>query len=743
MSRVFQFKVKNISCASCVRTIEEAVRKVPGVANITINFATRTAIVTADISAQSIIDAISRAGYEAVEIESPEKNIASASQDESTHFYLLLKQAFAAAFTGVALMFLSMSSFIPPICELSGQLIWATLGLISFFVLLYSAHDIYRTAWKSFLHHTANMDTLIGIGTGVAWIFSMAVTLFPMLLPENSRAVYFESALIIIAFIKFGNALEWRARGKSKQAIERLLTLRPATARVVRENIEKDIPLSEVVLDDVIRVRPGEKIPVDGIVMEGYSSIDQSMLTGEPMPIDIAPNDRVIGGTINQTGSFLFRATGIGERTVLARIIEMVDQAQNSKPSIAKLADVISSFFVPAVLIIAILTAMIWFDFGPDPKFVYMSVTAATVLLIACPCALGLASPLAVIAGVGKAAEFGIIIREGDALNKTGTLTRIVFDKTGTITEGAPRVNEIVALPSFTEAQLLSYAASLEQGSEHSLAEAIVVAARERGLDLYSTEQFAAYPGFGIGARVNHQSILLGNFALMTQQNINMQPLLPRAEVFSSQGQTIMFIAINQEPAGFISLSDSIKSEAPSAIARLHQLGLKTMMLSGDQMKAARHVAELVGINEVIAGVLPADKANQIRELQQHGEKVGMVGDGINDAPALAQADVGFAIGAGTDVAIESADLIIMRRSLHAVADAIMISRATVRNIKQNLFGALIYNVLSIPIAAGILYPFTSLLLNPMIAGAAMALSSLTVVLNANRLRYFQVKGAE
>ncbi|HLB41713.1 MAG TPA: copper-translocating P-type ATPase [Gammaproteobacteria bacterium] len=659
--------------------------------------------------------------------------------DEYQHYKYLLKQSYWAGGVGIILMIISYLPMIPTIHTQQGQIIWTVLGILSFGILIYSAHDIYTGAWEALKTHVANMDTLITMGTGVAWLFSMGVTIFPNVLPENAREVYFEAALIIIAFIKFGAALEVRTRGKTKETIQKLIGLRPKTARVVRHGNEMDIDLQELVVGDVIRVRPGEKISVDGVIIDGHSSIDQSMLTGEPIPVEKTIHDKVVGGTVNKTGTFLFRATGIGNDTVLARIIDMVNRAQNSKPALARLADVVSSFFVPAVIVIAIITALLWFNIGPDPKLAYMSVTFATVLLIACPCALGLAAPLSIMAGVGKAAEFGVLIRNGEALQKTRHLTTIVFDKTGTITEGKPRVSKIMAIAPWKENDILHFAASIEQGSEHSLAEAILIVAKDKGLKLQSSKEFRAFPGFGLSATVNGKNVLLGNMKLMTQQNISSVEFIAQAEKLFEQGQTVVYLAVDSKPAGLIAISDTIKPEAKSAIERLHKLGLKTLMLSGDHKKAALFIAQQAGIKEVMADVLPAEKSAKIIELQTRNEIVGMVGDGINDAPALAQADVGFAIGAGTDVAIESADLILMGNSLHGVVDAILVSHATIRNVKQNLFGAFIYNVLGIPVAGGILYPLFGLLLNPIMAGAAMALSSLTVVLNANRLRLFKV----
>ncbi len=737
----YQLKLGKLSCASCVRKIEQAAREVAGVESASVNFAARTASINTRGSIDDVILAIQKAGYDASVTD-----LNSASSDEADDKRVvrrLFAQAFVAAFAGIALMIMSYLPDFPNITTWEGQKIWLGLGIASLFILFLSASDIYRAAWTTLKNRTANMDTLIGMGTGVAWLFSMLVTLFPALLPEGTHAVYFESALMIIAFIKFGSALEMRARGKTRAAIQGLIDLRPKTARLVRNGKDETVELQYVELGDVLRVRPGEKIPVDGEIIEGFSSIDQSMLTGEPIPVDKTVKDRVIAGTLNKTGTFLMRATGVGNQTVLARIIEMVNRAQNSKPEIARLADIISAYFVPVVIVIAILAATLWFDFGPEPKLVYVCIVTASVLLIACPCALGLASPLAVMAGVGKAAEYGILIRNGDALQKTQRLTTIVFDKTGTITEGKPRVTTIFALPPYDEGDILLYAASLEQGSEHSLGDAIVQAAKEHDFELYSTEKFAAYPGYGISAYVHLKNVLLGNRKLMSHQNIDITGLETEAERLAAQGATIVFIAIHGQAAGLIAISDTIKKDVKKVMQRLQNMGLKTLMLSGDQTAAARYIANQAGMSEVIAEVLPEQKAQKIKELQQRGEIVAMVGDGINDAPALSQADVGFAIGAGTDVAIESADLILMGSSLQSVPDAILISGATVTNIKQNLFGAFIYNVLGIPVAAGVLYPFIGLLLNPMIAGAAMALSSLTVVLNANRLRFYKPQHEE
>ncbi len=660
----------------------------------------------------------------------------SLNNTEQSYYQRLIGQFSVAAIFGILLIIINIIHIIPAVETRAGQLCWLVIGLLSLFVLIYSAGDIYRAAGNAFLSHIANMDTLIAIGTGAAWLFSMFVVIAPELVPESARAVYFESAVIIIAFIKLGSALEMRARGTTSQAIRRLIRLRPKTARVVRDGKEIDIPIVNVIIGDLIRVRVGEKIPVDGIITEGHSSVDESMLTGEAIPVEKNIHDHVTGSTLNKSGSFLFRANHIGKETVLAQIIAMVSQAQSTKPPIAQLADSIAAVFVPAVLIIAIMTALFWFNFGPEPKITFMLVTAVSVLIIACPCALGLATPLAVMVGVGKAAEWGILIRHGEALQKTRRLTTIVLDKTGTITVGKPRVTHLFSLSTFSDSDLLQYAASIERGSEHPLAEAVLLAAKEQSLPLLKTENFKSHAGQGLSGMIENKTVLFGNNKLLAKHRIPYSELEARAHKLSIHGQTIVYLAVNNKAVGLIAIADTLKPEAKDAIAKLHAKKFKIVLLSGDTYKTTKAVAAQLNIDEIIAEVSPMDKAKKIAALQARGEIVGMVGDGINDAPALASADVGFAIGAGTDIAIESADIILMGNSLHGISDAIAISSATVKNIKQNLFGAFIYNILGIPIAAGILYPVSGMLLNPMLAGAAMAFSSLTVVMNANRLRF-------
>ncbi|RQW77541.1 MAG: cadmium-translocating P-type ATPase, partial [Methylococcus sp.] len=555
-------------------------------------------------------------------------------------------------------------------------------------------------------------------------------------LPPSGRHAYFEAAVTILAFINLGSALEMRARGRTSSAIRALIGLQPRTARVMRDGQESDIPISEVGLDEIIRVRPGEKIPVDGELIEGHSSVDESMLTGEPMPVEKHPGDEVVCGTLNQTGSFLFKATRIGRDTVLAQIIASVRNAQASKPEIARLVDKIAAVFVPVVVGIALLTFLIWWKWGPEPSFGYAFVTAMTVLVIACPCALGLATPISVMVAVGRAAQNGILIRQGDALQSAGKLTTIVLDKTGTVTEGKPRLVGIETAEGWTEYKVLQWAASLETGSEHPLATAVLAGAKERGAEALTVTDFGAIAGHGVKGKISRRNVLLGNLPLMEQEGVDCGELAARMSALAAEGQTPVLLAVSKKAVGLLSVADPIKPDSLDAIARMKELGIRLLMVTGDNEITARAIAREAGIDEVRAQVLPQDKASVVKALQDAGETVGMVGDGINDAPALAQSNVGFAIGTGTDIAIESGDVVLMSGSLSKVPETISLSRATVRNIKQNLLGAFFYNVLAIPVAAGLLYPLFGILLNPMIAGAAMAMSSVTVVTNANRLRY-------
>ncbi len=730
--------VMDMSCAGCVETVEKTLRSVPGVSDAQVNFAERTATVTGHVAPETLVNAVSKAGYTAslLEDEGAESDKENA---ELAHYRVLLRQTVVSGVISVIIFAVSLFHVLPPLDSLAGRLSWGVISLLTLFVLVYGGGRFFTGALKSFRNHNANMDTLIAVGTGVAWVYSSFVVLFPGAVGEIARHLYFETAAIIIAFINLGSALEMRARGKTSQAIKRLIGLQPRTARVMRDGQEIDIPIGLVVLGDIVRVRPGEKIPVDGEVTEGSSHVDESMLTGEPVPAEKTKGDVVVGGTINKTGSFLFRANRIGKDTALSRIIEMVRKAQNTKPEIGRLADRVSAIFVPAVLIIAVMTMLAWFNFGPAPRITYMLVTTMAVLIIACPCALGLATPISVMVGVGKAAEYGVLIRKGDALQQAGQLTTIVLDKTGTITVGKPVLTSIEPVPGILSGdELLALAAGVESGSEHPLAVAIVEAAKLKNIEPKPVQSFEALSGHGVKGVSGGQTVLLGNMKLMQDYGVDTGSIYEAAESLSKKGQTAVFAALNGAAAGVLGVSDPVKPDSGEAVARLRKQGIRVIMLTGDNRITAESVAGQVGVDDFIAEVLPEDKARKVTALREKGEKVGMVGDGINDAPALAGADVGFAIGTGADVAIESADITLMRGSLHGVADAVSISRATLKNIKENLFGAFAYNTLAIPVAAGILFPFTGLLLNPVIAGAAMALSSVTVVTNANRLRWFK-----
>lgn len=738
MSQPIRLSISGMSCAGCVGTVENALRAVDGVDEANVNFAEHTAMVKGSVAANQLINAVKQAGYDAAELAGEEAE-QQKEEVEFAYYRGLIRKTIVAALVGVPLM-IGMYGLFPMLHDPHGQSFWLVVGMITLGVMVYSGGHFYTGAWKSFRNHNANMDTLIGLGTGTAWVFSMLITLWPEIVPSEARHVYFEAAVLIIAFINLGGALEMRARGKTSQAIKRLIGLQPKTARVMRDGVEQDVPISEVGLGETLRVRPGERIPVDGVLIDGHSNVDESMLSGEPVPIEKRADDEVSAGTINASGTFLFRSTRIGRDTVLAQIIEMVRTAQASKPEIGRLVDKVASVFVPSVLIIAVITFLIWINLGPEPRISYALVATMTVLIIACPCALGLATPISIMVGVGKAAEFGVLIRNGEALQLAGRLTTIVLDKTGTITAGHPEVISVIPAPGQDASTLLLLAASVEAGSEHPLAEAIVSKARQNQLTLIKAEKFEAITAHGVGAVLAGQAVWLGNQRLMSREGVDTANLTSEAERIALLGQTPMFVAQGNLLIGIIGVADPIKTDSAAAIEHLHRLGLKVVMITGDNRATAAAVAKQVGVDEVIAEVLPQDKANKIEALQARGDIVAMVGDGINDAPALARANVGFAIGTGTDVAIESADVTLMRGSLFGVVDAITISKATVRNIKQNLFGAFIYNTVGIPLAAGILYPVLGILLNPLIAGAAMAMSSVTVVSNANRLRLFKAR---
>lgn len=730
-------KIDGMHCASCQRPIEKALRETPGVNDVSVNLASREVSVDGTVVSDVLIAAVAQAGFEAV--VDPIQSLEETDRVNQANFRRLIYKTVLALGTGAILMVFGMN--VPAIDTVwnLNHIAWLLIALITAAVMYYTGRHFFSGALKSLQNRSATMDTLIALGTGTAWLYSTVIVLFPALVPEIARHVYFEAAVIIIGMVNLGQALEQKARGRTSQAIRRLLDLQTKTARIVRGNEEIDVPISTVIKGDLVRVRPGEQIAVDGVVEQGQTNIDESMLTGEPVPVTKIVGSEVSAGTLNKTGSVIYRATRVGSETALARIIKLVRQAQNSKPPIGKLADAIAAVFVPVVMVIALLAALVWFSIGPEPRAVYAIVTAVTVLIIACPCALGLATPMSVMVGIGKAAEAGILIRNGEALQTASQLTTMVLDKTGTITTGQPTVIEIDAHCDQTQNALLLLAASLESHSEHPLAQAFLDAAKLQELDLLNVEGFEAMPGQGIKGELGGQHLLFGNKRLMDSASVALNSeALASSERMAGNAWTPMFLASDGQLIAIFAVADPIKPESIEAIKRLQTDGLNVVMLTGDNQRTAEAVARQVGITQVRAEVLPQDKKDQVAELQKQGERVGMVGDGINDAPALALAHVGFAIGTGTDVAIESADITLMRGSLHGVADAIDISRATMKNIRQNLFGAFIYNSVGIPIAAGLLYPLMGMLLNPIVAGTAMAFSSVTVVSNANRLRLFR-----
>ena len=616
---------------------------------------------------------------------------------------------------------------------------WLQLALITP-VMFYSGWPIHRTGWLSLLHRQAEMNSLITLGSSAAFGYSLIVTVAPGILPPGLREVYFEAVGVIITLILLGRLFEARAKAGTGAAIRKLIGLQARTARVVRNGAEADIPVEDVVAGDVVIVRPGEKIPVDGEVVDGESAVDESMVTGEPIPATKRAGDTVIGATINRTGSFRFRATRVGRDTMLAQIIKLVQQAQGSKAPIQRLADLVSSYFVPAVIGIAIWTFVAWFLFGPQPAFTSAMVAAVAVLIIACPCALGLATPLSVMVSTGKGAEQGILIRSAEALETAHKLDTIVLDKTGTITRGQPAITDVLPEPHIKEDELLRLAASAERLSEHPLAAAVVAGARSREIVLSEPAGFESITGRGVRATVDGHPVLIGNPALLRDAGLEVSTLEAAADRLSADGKTPLLVAVDDKPAGVIAVADTLKEESVAAVASLRALGLEVVMITGDNRRSAAAIARQVGIGRVLAEVLPDRKASEVRRLQSEGRRVAMVGDGINDAPALAQADVGLAIGTATDVAIESSDITLISGALTGVVTAIQLSRATMRNIRQNLVFAFAYNVIGIPIAAGVLYPFLGLRLSPMIAAAAMAMSSLSVVSNSNRLRGFRSK---
>ncbi len=730
MSKPIRLSIGGMSCAGCVASVEDALSSVDGAIEVNVSLGERTATISGKADVDDLIGAVQKAGFDAALLQSEEDE--SAKEEAELHEYRILwRRAIIAGCIGLLLFVTGMAGLIPPPHEAQGT--WIGISLLTLLVLVFVGGHFFRGAWIALVNRRANMDTLVSLGTGTAWFYSTLVVLFPNLFPTLARHAYFEAAVIIIALVSLGSALESKARGKTSQALKKLIGLQPKQASVIREGFEQQIPLTEVGLDETIRIRPGERIAVDGVVIEGDSFVDESMLTGEPIPVSKEKGDQLFAGTLNTSGSFLMRAKHIGRETALAQIIEQVRKAQASKPPIGRLVDRIAAIFVPVVVTIAIVAATIWYFFGPQPQFGYAVVSFMTILVIACPCALGLATPISIMVGIGRAAGLGILIRSGDALQQAGKLTCVVLDKTGTITEGKPAVTHRLPVEGVNESEMMLLAAALEQHSEHPIARAICDAVDETSIP--QTGDFNSIRGQGVTASVDSRAVKLGNALYMRESKVDLSTVTEIADELASQGVTPVYVARDKRLIGVIGIADRARKDSHEAISGMQKMGLRVIMLTGDNQRTAQAIAADVGINEVIADVLPADKAAVISDLQQQGEIVAMVGDGINDAPALAQANVGIAMYTGTDVAIESAGITLMRQSLTGVSDAIALSKATLGNIKQNLFGAFIYNLFGIPIAAGILYPAFGLLLSPVFAAAAMSMSSVTVVSNALRLR--------
>jgi Cu+-exporting ATPase len=734
MSETCSISVSGMTCAACSSRIQRSLEQTPGVKDASVNLMTGTATVAFDptaVTPNGLVDVIRDTGYGA-ELPSPdatpEELLEAQDAERNAELTDLRRKLLVSVVAGVASVVLSMPGMLgidPSTAR------WALL-LLTLPVVLWAGRHFYSRAWAAFRHHAADMNTLIALGTGAAFGFSAFMTVADDWVAAHGLEphVYYEPVVWIIALVLLGNLLEARAKGRTSGAIRRLIGLRPATARVVHEGVESDVPVDRVRVGDLLIVRPGERIPTDGEVIDGRSFVDESMLTGEPEPVVKEAGAAVVGATLNRNGALRVRATRVGRDTVLARIISLVRAAQGSKAPIQRLADRVSAVFVPIVISIAIATFIVWYDFGPEPAYLRALVSAVTVLIIACPCAMGLAVPTAVMVATGRGAELGVLIKGGDALQRTAEVDTVVLDKTGTVTQGRPSVQHIEL-----DDEALRLAASLERFSEHPIAEAIIDAARARGLSLNDPDTFEAIPGKGVVGRVGGRQVLVGNRGLMSYRAIDTTRFEQQAAELAANGATPVLVAVDGRPAGLLSIADPVKPTSAAAVEGLRRMSLDVIMLTGDDERTAKSVARLVGIDHVIAEVPPDRKLEEVKRLQQDGRVVAMVGDGLNDAPALAQADVGIAIGTGTDVAMETGSVTLIRGDLLGVPDAITVARRAMRIIRQNLFWAFIYNVIGIPIAAGVLYPFGGPLLTPALAAAAMAVSSVSVISNSLRLR--------
>ncbi len=737
------FKIEGMTCSSCAGHVEKATRKLEGVIEANVNLATEKLVVKFDekkLSAKDIISTVENAGYKATAQEKVDteksENLREKEIKELWNRFII-----SLIFTG-PLLIISMGHMVgyslPSFISLEDSpRTFALVQLLLTTPVMLVGYKFFKVGVRTLLKGSPNMDSLIAIGTSAAYAYGIfAVIKIFQGHPRYAHDLYFESAATILLLITLGKYLESVSKGKTSEAIKKLMGLAPKTARVEVDGKEKVIPLEDVKVGDIVIVKPGDKIPVDGIVIEGNTAIDESMLTGESIPVEKTIDSEVIGASINKNGTIKYRATKVGKDTALAQIIKLVEDAQGSKAPIAKLADIISGYFVPVVIGLAIVSGLGWYFVTKDVEFALT--IFISVLVIACPCALGLATPTAIMIGTGKGAEYGVLIKSGEALESAHKVQTVIFDKTGTITEGKPKVTDILVEGMITEEELLTIAASAEKGSEHPLGEAIVKEAEDRKIELKKLDKFVAIPGHGIEVIIDGKDIFLGNKKLMDRNSINLLDLEEKSNVLATEGKTPMFISINNKIAGIIAVADTVKENSKKAIEILHKMGVEVAMITGDNKKTAQAIATQVGIDRVFAEVLPKDKAAEVKRLQEEGRKVAMVGDGINDAPALAQSDVGIAIGSGTDVAIESADIVLMKSDLMDVPTAIKLSRETIKNIKQNLFWAFGYNVLGIPVAMGVLFLFGGPLLSPMIAGGAMSISSVSVITNALRLKGFK-----
>lgn len=743
-----QFDVEGMSCASCSSTIEKVVGKLDGVKEVSVNLATEEMSVSYNpdvLTKSAIIQSVEAAGYKAIDKQISTEEKMTKEENKEKHIEVMWNRFVSSAIFTIPLLYLSMGHMIglplPSVINpVHSPQLFALIQFILTIPVIAIGWPFFTVGFKSLVKRHPNMDSLVALGTSAATIYSLYGTI-QVFMGDTSFAMnlYYESAATILTLITLGKYFEAVSKGKTSEAIKTLINLAPKTASVIRNEVEQTIPVEEVVLDDIVMVRPGEKIPVDGVIISGNSSVDESMITGESIPVEKKSGDNVVSASINKTGSFKFKATKVGKDTTLSQIIKLVEEAQGSKAPIAQLADKVSGVFVPIVIGLAIISGLLWYFLGQE-SWVFALTITISVLVIACPCALGLATPTAIMVGTGKGAENGILIKSGEALEIAHKLDTIVFDKTGTITQGKPIVTDVLVFNQLSQEELLILAASAETHSEHPLGVAIVEKAKEQHLEFIKIDDFSAVPGKGIKVSVNNQIYYIGNKRLMLAQSISLDEKHDIVHELATQGKTPMYVANEQHIIGIIAVADPIKESSIKAVSTLKHLGKQVVMLTGDNELTAHAIAKQVGIDTVISEVLPEDKAQQVENLQKKGKQVGMVGDGINDAPALAQADIGLAIGNGTDVAIESADIVLMNEDLKTVVTAIELSDATMRNIKENLFWAFGYNILGIPVAMGILYIFGGPLLNPMIAGAAMSFSSVSVLLNALRLKRFKPK---